>query len=103
MRHAIRHDLTPEQLRGALRKFADTYCERFREYQANATWQGEDRVQVDFKVKGIRLSAALTLEAREIGIQMDVPLPFKLFRSRAVRAIEEEVRPWLDEAAREQS
>lgn len=98
MRHVIKHDLTPEQLRLAVRKFAEVYCERFSEYKTTAEWLGEDRVEVQFRVKGVRLAGTLELLAGEIGIDMNVPLPLRLFKSRAVSAIEEEVTPWLEKA-----
>ncbi len=98
MRHVIKHDLTPEQLRLAVRKFADVYCERFAEYNTTAEWLGDDHVEVRFKVKGVRLSGKLELLVDEIGIDMEVPLPLRLFKSRAVSAIEEQVVPWLVKA-----
>jgi len=98
VRHVIEHDLTPEQLRLAVSRFADVYCQRFAEYGTTAEWIGDDRVEVRFKVKGIRLAGTLELMPREIGIDMDVPLPLRLFKSRAVSAIEEEVTPWLAKA-----
>jgi hypothetical protein len=100
MRHSIKHALSPEQLRLAVSKFAEVYCQRFQEYGTTAEWKTEDRMEVQFKVKGIRLSGALDLRPDEISIDMDVPLPFHLFRSRAVKTIEETVQPWLDQAAR---
>lgn len=98
MRHTIKHDLTPEQLRLAVRKFAEVYCQRFAEYGTTAEWRGDDRVEVQFKVKGVRLAGSLELLPHEVGIEMDVPLPFRLFKNRAVKAIEEEVTPWLERA-----
>jgi Putative polyhydroxyalkanoic acid system protein (PHA_gran_rgn) len=100
LRHSVKHQLTPEQLRLAVRKFAEEYCRRFAEYHTVAEWLNPDTVEVRFKVKGIKLSGRLELGPSEIGIEMDVPFAFTLFRSRAVRAIEDEVRPWLERAAR---
>jgi len=100
LRHSIKHSLPPEQLRLAVRKFAEVYCERFKEYHTSVDWLSDDQVEVSFKVKGIRLAGKLALEPTELGIDMDVPLPFHLFKSRAVKAIEDEVRPWLEKAAR---
>lgn len=100
MKGSIKHDLTPEQLRLAVRKFADAYVKRFAEYDASAAWLNDDQVEVRFKVKGVRLAGRLDLGPDEIGLHMDVPLPFRLFKSRALHAIEEEVTPWLDKAKR---
>jgi hypothetical protein len=96
LKHSIRHALPPAQLREAARAFAESYSERFRHYQASVVWRNEDQLEVHFKVKGIALRAKLSLAPREITIDMDVPLAFRLFRSRALKTIEEEVRPWLD-------
>jgi hypothetical protein len=98
VRHVIKHDLTQEQLRLAVHRFADVYCQRFAEYNTTAEWLGQDRVEVRFKVKGVKLAGVLDLLPHEIGIDMDVPLPLRLFKGRAVAAIEEEVTPWLNRA-----
>jgi len=95
LKHSIPHDLSPEQLRRAVRKFADEYCQRFAEYQTTAVWTGDDQLEVRFKVKGMSLSGRLTLLPREIGLDMDVPLPFRLFKGKALKTIDEQVRPWL--------
>jgi hypothetical protein len=98
MRHSIPHDLAPDQLRRAVRQFADEYCQRFSEYQTSAVWHGEDELEVRFKVKGMALSGRLELLPGEIAVDMEVPLPFRLFKSKAVKTIEAQVRPWLDRA-----
>jgi hypothetical protein len=98
LKGSIKHDLTPEQLRAAVRKFAEVYVQRFAEYNATAEWVNDDNVEVRFKVKGVRLTGKLELMPREIGLDMSVPLPFALFKSRALKAIEEEVTPWLAKA-----
>jgi hypothetical protein len=100
LRHSVKHQLSPEQLRLAVRKFAEEYCERFREYATTAVWLNEDTVEVRFKVKGIKLSGTLELGPSDIGVEMDVPFALTFFRARAVRAIEDEVTPWLERAAR---
>lgn len=100
MKASIKHDLTPEQLRLAVRHFADAYTRRFAEYEATAAWLNDDQIEVRFKVKGVRLAGRLDLKPRELGLHMDVPLPFHLFKGRAMRAIEEEVTPWLEKAKR---
>ena len=100
MKATIKHDLNPEQLRLAVRKFADVYVERFQEYNATAAWLSDDEVEVRFKVKGVKLAGQLQLQPSDIQLNMDVPLPFRLFQSRAMKTIEEQVRPWLEKAKR---
>jgi len=95
---SIKHDLTPEQLRLAVRKFAEEYVQKYAEYHAEAAWLSDDLVEVRFKVKGVRLAGKLELKPREIGMDMSVPLPFQLFKNRALKSIEEVVTPWLAKA-----
>ncbi|HEX5658042.1 MAG TPA: polyhydroxyalkanoic acid system family protein [Polyangiales bacterium] len=98
MKGSIKHDLTPAQLRLAVTKFAEAYVQRFAEYNATTSWLSDDKVEVRFKVKGVNLAGQLELLPREIALDMKVPLPFQLFRSRALKAIEDEVTPWLARA-----
>lgn len=96
MKHSIPHDLSPEQLRSAVRKFADEYCQRFAEYQTTAVWNGPDQLEVRFKVKGISLSGRLDLKPKQIDLDMEVPLALRLFKGKAIKTIDEQVRPWLE-------
>jgi hypothetical protein len=100
VKHQILHSLPPEQLEKAVRRFADVYCERFREYEAQAIWRNASTLEVVFKVAGSTLRGSLLLGPRALEIEMNVPLAFRLFKSRALRAIDEEVKPWLAAAAR---
>ena len=100
MKHSIKHDLTPEQLRAAVRKFADVYVQRFQQYNATTAWLNDDQVEVRFNVKGVKLAGRLDLLPKEIGLDMDVPFALSLFKSKAMKTIEDEVKPWLDKAKR---
>jgi hypothetical protein len=98
MKGSIKHDLTPDQLRAAVKKFSEVYVQRFAEYNATANWLTDDKVEVRFKVKGVSLAGRLELLPHEIGMEMKVPLPLQLFRNKAMKAIEDEVKPWLARA-----
>jgi hypothetical protein len=100
VKHQISHDLAPEQLEKAVRRFAEVYCERFRAYQAEAHWRDPRTLEVSFKVAGTALRGSLQLGPRALEVEMKVPMAFRLFKGRAVRAIEEEVQPWLAAARR---
>lgn len=100
VKHEIRHDLSPELLRKAVQKAAQTYCERYQKYQARAEWQGDDKVEVRFNVKGVKLAGRMDLKPDTIGMDMDVPFALRLFKNTALEAIEREVRVWIDRAKR---
>ena len=98
MRHSIKHDLTRDQLKAAVTKFAEVYCQRYQEYDTQTAWLADDKVEVRFKVKGIKLSGVLELLPQELAIDMKVPFALSLFRGRAIKTIEETVSPWLEKA-----
>jgi hypothetical protein len=100
VKHQISHDLRPDQLEKAVRRFAEVYCERFRQYQAEASWRDPRTLDISFRVSGSALRGSVLLGPGALEIEMKVPLAFRLFKSRALRAIEEEVRPWLAAAGR---
>ncbi|MET0339346.1 MAG: polyhydroxyalkanoic acid system family protein [Polyangiales bacterium] len=100
MKASIKHDLTPEQLRAAVRKFADVYVQKYQEYKAETAWLSDDEIEVRFNVKGVKLAGQLHLQPDDILLEMNVPLPLRLFQSRAVKTIEDTVRPWLEKAKR---
>ena len=100
MRHTIKHELPPDKLRRAVSKFAETYCQRYPQYEPTTAWRGNDRVDVQFRVKGIKLAGTLELKPAEIAIDLDVPLPLRLFKGRALQTIEDTVKPWLAAAKR---
>jgi hypothetical protein len=100
LRHTIKHELGPEQLRRAVHRFAETYCQRYPQYEPTTEWQDDDHVEVRFRVKGIKLAGVLELKPAEIAIDLDVPLPLRLFRGKALQTIEETVEPWLEAAKR---
>ena len=78
----------------------DEYQARYREYDTQVAWVAEDKVEVRFKVKGIKLAGTLELLPREIALDMQVPLALQLFKGRAVKTIEDTVSPWLAKAKR---
>lgn len=98
VKHEIRHDLPPDLLKKAVQKAADTYCEKYAKYHANAEWKGDNRVTVNFNVKGIKLAGTMDLQPHVIGMEMDVPFALRLFKKQALDAIENEVRKWVDRA-----
>jgi hypothetical protein len=100
VKHQISHDLPPDQLEKAVQRFAEVYCERFRHYQVEASWRDPRTLDINFRVAGTALRGSLVLGPQALEIEMKVPLAFRLFKSRALRAIEEEVRPWLAAAGR---
>lgn len=98
MEHRIDHDLDPELARKAIAKAIETYTERFARYQPEASWVGTDKVKVGFTAKGVKLAGDLRLEPRAVVVDIQVPLLLRPFKGKAIDAIEQAVREWIDRA-----
>ncbi len=98
MKHSIPHDLDMSTAKlVADRAFAE-YKARFADYHPNLTWVNDQRADISFNAKGIKLNGAMLIEARAIALELDVPFLFRPFQKKAIEVIEEEVKLWLDKA-----
>jgi hypothetical protein len=98
MEHRIEHDLSPELARKAVKGAVTAYSEKLAQYSPNVAWQGEDRVDVGFKAKGMSISGTLTLVPNAVVVDMDVPLLLRPFRKTALGVIETQVKEWVRKA-----
>ena len=98
MKHVIKHTLTPELARKVTRKAFDAYAERFKEYNPEVDWKTEDRAEISFRAKGIRLQGTLELKPSAVELELEVPMLLRPFRGRAIGIIDEEIRGWIGKA-----
>jgi hypothetical protein len=98
--HEIAHDLDFDLAKLAAAKAAEAYQERFAEYDYKANWVRNDRVELSFTVMGKTLDGAMTVKARKLELELEVPLLFRPFRGKALEIIEREARMWIDKAKR---
>ena len=98
MKHVIQHDLDmPTAKRVADRAFAE-YRSQYPDYQPSLSWVSEQRADVAFNAKGIKLAGAMHIEVRSIALELDVPFLFRPFQKKALEVIEREVNVWLKKA-----
>ncbi len=98
MKHVIPHDLDMATAkRVADRAFAE-YKSRFPDYHPSLVWANDQRADVAFNAKGVKLSGAMLIEARSIALDLDVPFLFRPFQKKAIEVIEREVNVWLEKA-----
>ncbi|NLY92393.1 MAG: hypothetical protein GXY23_00060 [Myxococcales bacterium] len=100
MRHVVKHGLDKDLAKRATLKAWESYQTRFAKYSPQATWVTNDRADVTFSVKGVTLKGALDIADDSIGLELEVPFLFRPFKKIAVEKIEEEIRKWVDLAAR---
>jgi hypothetical protein len=98
MKHSIRHDLSIALAKQATEKAFESYKARFGEYNPTFRWATDNRADVSFKVKGVSLAGSFTVQPTTIDLELDVPFVFRLFQSKAVEIIEEEVKSWVAKA-----
>lgn len=98
MKHKIHHGLEKDLARKATEKAIETYQARFEQYNPQALWETEDKCNVSFSAKGIKLEGVLEIESENVVLDLEVPFLLRPFRSRAITIIEEEIRDWVAKA-----
>lgn len=98
MKHVIQHDLDlPTAKRVVDRAFAE-YKSRFPDYQPSLSWVSDQRADVSFNARGVKLSGSMSIEPKSIALDLDVPFLFRPFQKMAIEVIDREVRTWLAKA-----
>ncbi len=98
MKHVIKHKLPDAMARKATDKAFAAYQERFSEYSPTANWVSDERAEISFNAKGIKLDGAIELRPGEIGLELDVPMLFRPFKKKALGVIEEQIQVWIGKA-----
>lgn len=96
--HVIRHDLDVATAKRATEKAFAGYKERFANYNPTASWVSDNRAEIGFSAKGVKLSGAIQIEPGEIHLELDVPFIFRPLRGKALDIIEEQIQMWVDKA-----
>jgi hypothetical protein len=100
MTHDIPHTLDIETAKRAARCAVEAYSERFARYDFEARWVRDDRVELAFVVAGKRLQGAMSVLAKSLRLELDVPWMFRMFKGKAIDVIEREAKIWIDRAQR---
>ncbi|KYF76204.1 polyhydroxyalkanoic acid system family protein [Sorangium sp. So ce388] len=103
MKHTVHHDLNDEEAKKAVLRALAQYCDRYAEYSPSMLWSSERSAELGFCVKGFKLAGRLDLRPRTVDLEIDVPLPLRLFKRMAIAAIDAEVRRFIGEVHRERS
>ena len=98
MKHTIRHDLGVELATKATAAAFDSYRQNYAKYDPQAKWHSDHHAEVTFKVKMVRLQGRIEIHDDRIDMDLDVPLMLRVFKEKALSAIEREVRVWIEKA-----
>jgi hypothetical protein len=103
MKHTVHHDLNDDEAKNAVLRAMARYCDRYAEYAPSMLWSDERRADLGFSFKGCKLGGRIELRPRTVDLEIEVPLPLRMFQRMAIAAIDNEVRRFIDEAHRERS
>jgi Putative polyhydroxyalkanoic acid system protein (PHA_gran_rgn) len=98
VKHQVAHDLSLPLAKKAVNKAFESYSQRFAEYKPTLTWIDERNAKAGFSVKGINLKGGFEISDKAIGLELDVPFVFRVFKNRALGVIEKEVIGWVAKA-----
>lgn len=98
MEHAIKHGLTHEQAKAAVRSAIASYTQRLAKYSPEVTWQGDTKANISFTAKGVHLKGGLTIEPERYVVNFDIPLLLRPFKSKAIERVESEAQTWIAKA-----
>ena len=100
MKHVIDHDLDPATAKTVTDRAFAEYRARYPAYEPSLRWIDDRRADVTFNAKGVRLDGSMTIAARTITLDLDVPFLFRIFQKAAVEVIDREVKLWIGKAKR---
>lgn len=98
MKQVVRHNVSQEQAREAIETAIGVYSRKFPQYKPQTRWPDKNHAQVSFQVKGMALTANIRVLARQLDMDMDVPILFWPIKNQAMKLIESELRKWLARA-----
>jgi hypothetical protein len=98
MKHAVPHNLGQEKAKQVAQAAFASYQERYAKYAPQANWVSDQRAEITFSVKGMKLSGAMLVRPTEIEMELDVPFVLRPFKGKALGVIEEEMKKWISKA-----
>jgi len=98
MKHTIAHEFDTAMAKKVTDHAFAEYARRYPDYQPTLRWASDQRADIAFNAKGIKLSGAMVLEPGSIVMDLDVPFLFRPFQKKAMEVIEREVQVWLGKA-----
>lgn len=98
IKHEIHHGLEPALARRAIDKAMDGYRERFSEFSPTYDWTSEDAGRFAFTALTVTVSGDLEIVGPKILVDIQVPFLLRAFKGRAIQAIDDEVRGWVEKA-----
>lgn len=98
-RHVFSHPLDDIGARALIEQAFSHYAERYPSANLQLLWMSDTRAELLGLARGLKLKARIELMTSRCVLDVDVPFVLRPFQDVAQRAIEREVKRWLDRVA----
>ncbi len=88
----VPHELTQEEARSRLERFAESLQQKFQDQvgDLHQSWEG-DTLQFQFKTYGIPLKGGITANENDLNLDGELPFSAMMFRGKIESAIREQL------------
>lgn len=97
-RHVFSHSLDDAGARALIEEAFAHYAGRYPVAKLTLTWQSSTQADLQGVARGLKLRAKIELLVGQCVLDVDVPFVLRPFQDVAQRAIEREVKRWLERA-----
>lgn len=98
-RHVFSHPLDEAGARALIGQAFAHYAERYPAAKLQLQWTSERQAELQGMARGLTMRAHIELQESRCVLDVEVPFVLRPFKDLAQRAIEREVKRWLERAA----
>ena len=98
-RHGFTHPLDDAGARALIEQAFAHYADRYPSAQLQLVWASATHGELHGLARGLKMKARIELQTSRCVLDVDVPFLLRPFQDVAQRAIEREVKRWLERAA----
>lgn len=98
MEHVIEHNLDIATAKKVADRAFEEYKAKYPDYEPTFRWVSDQRADLGFSAKGIKLKGAMEVAEKKISVELDVPFLLRPFKGKALDIIDREVKRWIGKA-----
>lgn len=103
MKHFVPHDVSPEIAHSAIDQAFASYSSKYARYDPRMHWTSERKAEIGFNAKGMAITGTAEVDAKGITFDLKVPLVLSMFKSTAVKYLDQESQKWIEKAKTDQA
>ena len=98
MKKVIPHDLDKAKAKKVIDKAVEAYADDAAQYSPDFKWINDSTAKLTLTVMRKQITADITLNDKDVTLDVTVPPAFKIFEKKALSLVDEEVKKWLKKA-----